>query len=115
MINWENLTSINQLQDIVKDSYEKNILIFKHSTRCIISKTVLRNFEDDATQDANEKIDFYFLDLLEHRDVSNEIANRLNVEHQSPQVLFISKGVCVFNTSHDDISFKQIENLEIKV
>jgi bacillithiol system protein YtxJ len=115
MINWENLTSINQLQDIVKDSYEKNILIFKHSTRCIISKTVLRNFEDDATQDANEKIDFYFLDLIAHRGVSNENASRFHVEHQSPQILYISKGVCVFNTSHDDINFKNLERLEIKI
>jgi bacillithiol system protein YtxJ len=115
MINWKKLNSINNLEEALKNSFFKNILIFKHSTRCIISKTVLRNFENESNKGAEEKIDFYFLDLLDHRDVSNEIANRLNVEHQSPQLLLISKGVCVFNTSHEDISFKQIENLEIKV
>jgi bacillithiol system protein YtxJ len=109
MIAWKNITTIEELETAIKTSFDKNVLIFKHSTRCIISKTVLRNFEDDATKDANEKIEFYFLDLLEHRNVSNEIANKLNVEHQSPQILLISNGKCFFNASHEAIDFKGLQ------
>jgi len=114
MITWKNITNIQELEDAISASYPKNILIFKHSTRCIVSKTVLRNFEGDSTETANEKMDFYFLDLIAHRDISNEIARRFMVEHQSPQILYISKGKSVYNTSHDDIDFKQLNNLEIK-
>jgi bacillithiol system protein YtxJ len=56
----------------------------------------------------NEKIPAYYLDLLNHRDISNEIANMFSVEHASPQVLLIKNGVCVYNASHTDISAADI-------
>jgi bacillithiol system protein YtxJ len=109
MIAWKNITTIEELETAIKTSFNKNILIFKHSTRCIISRTVLRNFELDAKNKTINNIDFYFLDLLEHRNVSNEIANKLNVEHQSPQILLISNGKCFFNASHEAIDFKELQ------
>lgn len=109
MINWKNMTSMEELETAINSSFNKNILIFKHSTRCIISRTVLKNFEADAKNEINANIDFYFLDLLEHRNVSNEIADKLNIEHQSPQILFISNGICVFNASHEAIDFKVLQ------
>jgi bacillithiol system protein YtxJ len=109
MIAWKNITTIEELETAIKTSFNKNILIFKHSTRCIISKTVLRNFELDAKNKTINNIDFCFLDLLEHRNVSNEIANKLNVEHQSPQILLISNGKCFFNASHEAIDFKGLQ------
>ena len=109
MINWQNITTAEELETAIKTSFNKNILIFKHSTRCIISRTVLKNFEIVAKNETSNNIDFYFLDLLEHRNVSNEIAKRLNVEHQSPQVLLISNGICVFNASHEAIDFKELQ------
>ncbi len=109
MINWQNITTAEELETVINSSFNKNILIFKHSTRCIISRTVLKNFEADAKNETSNNIDFYFLDLLEHRNVSNEIAKRLNVEHQSPQVLLISNGICVFNASHEAIDFKELQ------
>jgi bacillithiol system protein YtxJ len=56
----------------------------------------------------NEKIPTYYLDLLNHRDISNEIASVFSVEHASPQVLLIKNGVCVYNASHTDISAADI-------
>jgi FkbM family methyltransferase len=75
---------------------------FKHDERVIPLKYAVSSSN-------NEKIEFYFLDLLEHRNVSNEIANKLNVEHQSPQILLISNGKCFFNASHEAIDFKGLQ------
>ncbi len=106
-IEWRQLTDLGQLNEIIDLSNEKAVLIFKHSTRCSISRFALKQFENEF--DLKEKITPYFLDLLNHRDVSNEVANRFDVFHQSPQILLIKNGKAIFSTSHDDIDAKFLE------
>ena len=100
-VNWIPLTAISQLDEIVENSNNKTIVIFKHSTRCSISRFALKQFENEYSLE--DKVDLYFLDLLNHRDISNEIANRFQVVHQSPQLLLIKNGVAVYDASHSDI------------
>lgn len=106
-VNWNSFTELNQLDEIVEQSKTIPVLIFKHSTRCIISKTVLKNFEKEFNLDG--KVIPYYLDLLEYRPISNEIASRFNVMHQSPQVLVIKNGVCVYNASHESIEVESLK------
>ncbi len=101
-VNWNQLTSLEQLDEIVKESTEIPVIIFKHSTRCGISRMALSGFEKEYAIEA-EKAKPYFLDLLLHRDISNEIASRFGVEHQSPQLILIKEGKATYNTSHGDI------------
>lgn len=101
-VEWNDLTEIKQLDDIIQESAETPAIIFKHSTRCAISRMALKNFESDyAIEEGKAKP--YYLDLLEHRDVSNEIANIFHVQHQSPQLLVVKDGIVVYHTSHQDI------------
>lgn len=106
-INWIPLTNISQLDEIVAISNGKPVVIFKHSTRCSISRMVLKQFENDF--DTTNNVDAYFLDLLEHRDISNEIAARFNVYHQSPQLLLIKGGKSVYDVSHDGIDAGELK------
>lgn len=106
-LNWITLTDIGQLNEIIDLSDEKPVLIFKHSTRCSISRFALKQFENEF--DLEDKITPYFLDLLNHRDISNEIASRFQVEHQSPQLLLIIAGKCIFNTAHDSIDANDLK------
>ena len=99
-INWIPLTDMNQLDAIVENSNINYQAIFKHSTRCGISSGVLRQFE---RQENIEEIDFYYLDLLTYRSISNEIANRFRVTHQSPQLIVLKDGQVVAQASHYDI------------
>lgn len=101
-MKWNKLTEVQQLDEIVELSSTAPILIFKHSTRCGISAMVLRNFENKFPQ-TDFQPEAYYLDLLQHRDISNEIAHRFNVFHQSPQVLLIKNGVAVYHASHGQI------------
>ena len=101
-VEWNELTEIKQLDDIIQESAETPAIIFKHSTRCAISRMALRNFESDYNIEEG-KAKPYFLDLLEHRDISTEIANIFHVEHHSPQLLVVKDGVVVYHTSHQDI------------
>ncbi|MCW4469613.1 bacillithiol system redox-active protein YtxJ [Flavobacterium sp. MFBS3-15] len=101
-INWNALTSLQQLDDIIQESAEMPVIIFKHSTRCGISRMALSGFEKEYAIDT-ESAKPYFLDLLQHRDISNEIATIFHVQHQSPQILIIKDGVVVYHASHGDI------------
>ena len=100
-INWIPLQSAGQLDEIVATSDEKPALIFKHSTRCSISRFALKQFENEFTLE--DRVNAYFLDLLEYREISNAIASRFGVFHQSPQLLLIKKGQSVYDASHDAI------------
>ncbi|OCB73300.1 thioredoxin family protein [Flavobacterium piscis] len=100
-VNWTELTDIAQLLEVTAISNEKPVVIFKHSTRCSISRMALKQFERDY--DLNEVVDAYFLDLIAHRDISNEIASRFNVYHESPQLILIRNGKAVYDVSHSDI------------
>ena len=99
---WKNLRSIEDLNNAQQESHIKTVVIFKHSTRCSISRFVLKNFENTVTI-PEEEMDFYFLDLIECRSVSNEIAERFNVIHQSPQLIILKKGEAVYDASHESI------------
>ena len=106
-MNWNTLNHIESLKEIDITSETQPIVIFKHSTRCPVSSMAKRKFESEWKYEENE-IKPYFLDLIQHRDISNEIANRYGVDHESPQILVIKNGVCTFHSSHGEISANQL-------
>ena len=98
---WKNLTTLHQLEEIEDKSATVPVVIFKHSTRCSISRMALKNFERESGDDF--PAERYYLDLLSHRAISNAIAERFGVMHQSPQILLISGGRCAYDASHSQI------------
>ncbi|HSQ45817.1 MAG TPA: bacillithiol system redox-active protein YtxJ [Lutibacter sp.] len=109
-INWVPLNDKTQLSEIINISSDKPVLIFKHSTRCGISRMVLKNFESGYDIPETE-MNLYFLDLLNYRALSQDIATKFNVMHQSPQVLVIKNGAVIYHDSHDYISVGKIKEL----
>ena len=101
-VEWIPLTDLGQLNEIINKSTETPVAIFKHSTRCSMSRMALKQFESEFN--LTSKVTSYFLDLLEHRNISNEIASRFGVVHQSPQLILIKDGKAVYNASHSDIA-----------
>lgn len=102
-MNWQLLTQLNQLNEIDEQSKTASVLIFKHSTRCSISHAALDRLERNWKTEFGDKLKIYYLDLLQHRDISNAIAERYNIEHQSPQALIIKDGKCIFSQTHSGI------------
>ncbi len=109
-MNWIDLTNVSQLAEIKDQSKVKPQLIFKHSTRCSISGVAKSRLERSKPP---ENVDFYFLDLIKNRDISNRIAEEFSVSHESPQVLLIKNGECVYDESHSGISMDEIEEQAI--
>jgi len=100
---WKVISSETDVEEALADSYGNKVVIFKHSTRCHISKRVLKNFEKQVKKSDKEAI-YYFLDLLSYRSISDAIAERLEVQHQSPQMIVVENGIAVRNASHQNIS-----------
>jgi len=103
-MKWIPLESEQQLEEI--KSSEQFSLIFKHSTRCSISMMARKRFELDWDA-LPDNINLYFLDLLRFREISNTIADMFDVHHQSPQVLLIKEGECIYEASHGEISAEE--------
>lgn len=105
---WNEIESSEDLENATEASKLGKVVIFKHSTRCMISKTVLRNFERQIESESVVLPKFYYLDLLNHRDISNQIAQKFSVVHQSPQIVVIENSQVIHHASHDNIDLSLI-------
>ena len=108
-VPWHALTETGQLEELEKESEKKPVVIFKHSTRCGISRMVLNNFERSYDLGKDKEVKLYFLDLLANRDISNEVASRFNVRHESPQMIIIKGRKVVHHASHQSIEVNDIK------
>lgn len=104
-MNWIDLVSVEQVEKIKEASFESSQIIFKHSTRCSIS-IMAKSRLDRSEQPTN--LTLYYLDLLNYRTVSNFVADYFQVHHESPQVLLIKNGECVYEETHNAISMDDI-------
>lgn len=104
-MNWIQLTTAEQVKDIIQKSAVKPQLIFKHSIRCSTSSLAKGRLEKAPMP---ENIDFYYLDLINYRDISNLVADQFSVHHESPQVLLIKNGECIYEESHIGIRMEEI-------
>lgn len=100
------LNDTKELSELESLSFKKAQVIFKHSTRCIISKMALKRLQAGPSLD----ISVWVLDLLAHRELSNTIASKYTVFHQSPQIIIIKNGIAIANTSHERIETSFIQS-----
>lgn len=104
-MNWIELTDASQIDSISELSHLRPQLIFKHSVRCSISNVVKNRLEKSNIP---PNVDFYFLDLIRYRSISDKIAEVFSVYHESPQILLIKNGECVYDESHSSITMDEI-------
>ncbi len=101
--SWKVLGSLGQLDEIIDTSHSRPVVVFKHSVRCGISAMVKYQLEKGWDFQEDE-LDFYYLDIFQFRNISNEIRDRFNIVHQSPQIIIFNKGEVIYHTSHHMIS-----------
>ena len=109
-MNWNKLTSEAQIDQVILESAAKPVLLFKHSTSCSISSMSLDRLLRNWKPEDSDKIIPYYLDLLAYRNLSNLVAERFGIPHESPQVLLIQNGKVTYHESHYGISYAEIMN-----
>jgi len=99
---WQSISRLSQIEEIVENSFSKPQVIFKHSTRCGISRLAKNRMERGWDFDLDQ-VDLHYLDLLTYRPISNHIAERTGIVHESPQMILIIEGKAVFSASHAEV------------
>ena len=102
-LSWTPLISVDEINTIKEISKNQSVLIFKHSTRCGISRMVIKQFESLFNEE-NKQLKVYYLDLLRFREVSSKLSEVFQVAHQSPQLLVVKNGISVYDESHYEIT-----------
>lgn len=108
-MNWFELTTPAQLDALKAESHQHPVIIFKHSTRCSISRAVLDRVERNWNKEDLSDIKPYFLDLLTHRSISDQIASEFDIEHESPQLILVHQGKPLYAQSHYGIDVNEIK------
>ena len=109
-MNWNRLDSKDTLDKIIEESQNSPVVIFKHSTSCSISAMALNRLERSWDDSEMSDVKVYFLDLISYRDISNAVAEKFSVTHQSPQILLIKNGSCVYDDSHMGINYQSLKS-----
>lgn len=106
-MDWKILNDTSQVDELIKKSYTKPQIIFKHSTTCSISSMAKMRLES-KWKGLSYSTEPHFLDLLSYRHISNYIEEKTGVRHESPQLIVIYQGQPVYDASHFDISVENI-------
>ncbi|MEX1002225.1 MAG: bacillithiol system redox-active protein YtxJ [Crocinitomicaceae bacterium] len=107
-VNWVELASLEQMRELIHNSHETPVVFFKHSTRCSISSMAKNRLEKEWDLKSEEVTPVY-LDLIRYRDISNALADELNVIHQSPQILLVRDEKLIHQASHNQITVGDIK------
>ena len=114
-MNWNVLKDEETLETIIEESKGQIVLIFKHSNRCSTSAMAIGRFERNWNEEEMKNIKPYFLDIIRFREVSNKVVGLFGIMHQSPQVLVIKNGKCIYNISHMGINYQDIKKLSDEI
>jgi bacillithiol system protein YtxJ len=110
-MEWITLSNTDQVDDLVQQSTDNTAVIFKHSTTCGISRMVYKTLQREVDSLDNDNTKYYYLDLKTYRHVSNYISEKLDVRHESPQMIIIKNGNVIHHDSHHSISASSIFQL----
>lgn len=97
------LNSKSDIDALIEHSSIRLVLIFKHSSSCPLSAYAFHQLMNYLKMDSSHIICGMVI-VQRAREVSNEIAKRLNVRHESPQVILVDMGTAVWHCSHNRIT-----------
>lgn len=99
-VDAQRLSSEQALQELMERSAQEPVLIFKHSATCPISAAAMDEFSGFLAQAPEGQFAAGYLIVQEDRPISNTVAERLGVKHESPQAILIKDGRAVWHASH---------------
>mgnify|MGYP001948084093 CR=1 FL=1 len=103
------ITNVDQLEEWIQLSDQHSVLLFKHSTQCSVSADALEELTKYFQEEAKD-IKVGLIHVIENRPVSNEIADRFGIKHESPQALWIKDRKVVWHASHWHITQEALKN-----
>lgn len=110
MADFTRIASVDELEPLFETSRNNPLFIFKHSLTCPISSAALREYESFVEQhNADAPPRFTLVEIQKARDVSQAIAERTGVRHESPQALLLRDGQVAWHASHWSIKVDSLQ------
>ncbi|GGM88426.1 thioredoxin family protein [Dyadobacter beijingensis] len=103
-MNWLTINSEEEVDQIYQSA--DYAIIYKHSPRCMTSLMAYRQLKSDVNAASDVQIPIYYVDVIQNRKESMAIANNFGIVHQSPQILVVKNGECLYDASHEDVSLR---------
>lgn len=103
MAEFKEISSSGALSEILDESHQRKVVIFKHSTTCPVSARAWREVQEFISQVSNDVL-VIMIKVIESRPISNQVSEELGVKHQSPQVLLLSDRQAFWNASHQAVT-----------
>jgi bacillithiol system protein YtxJ len=107
------LERTEQLDALVHSSFSRPALIIKHSPACGTSFQALDELEEHREQ--LDGLDVHLIDVLRQRALSQTIASRFQIRHESPQVLLLVNGHVQWNASHFGVTADRVRQALVSV
>lgn len=108
-MDYKEITTVEEWDDILNKSNEKDQIILKHSTTCHVSSNALKEYEAYLKNNPNENIDYTMVKVRESRPVSNKIEADLDVKHESPQIIYIKDQKKYWSATHWSVTKAHME------
>lgn len=107
---WKHVNDVQTLEEVLEDSVKSNTpkIFYKHSTRCIVSLSAKKVVDRSDLINTSE---IFYIDVIQHRDVSNYLEEKLDVKHESPQLIVSLKNNVLYHASHAAIDPDKVQEL----
>jgi bacillithiol system protein YtxJ len=102
------MQSLQEFNEALQESFERPVLLFKHSLTCPISTRAFNELQSYLSK-ADGNVSYRLIKVQNSYAVSNEVASKLHLEHASPQAILVRNGRGVWNASHFDITISSLE------
>lgn len=97
------LDSSDGLAQCLAASTAAPLFLFKHSTRCPVSASALREVAAYVRREGDGVLPVYVNYVVESRAIAQEIASELGVRHESPQIVLVSDRRALWRQSHGGV------------
>jgi bacillithiol system protein YtxJ len=109
-MSWHKLNSEEELNRLLEEK-PNSFAIFKHSSRCGVSSWVKRSFQSEWKSKFSD-VDIFEVDVIRNRQLSQFIADKFKVNHESPQLIVIDNGNVVHHESHNNIEAESLTTIQ---
>ena len=103
------LRAAHELEQVLNDSHDRLVLLFKHSYTCGVSAEALDELRAHIDESSPEHVKYAIVTVQTHREISNTIAQRLGVRHETPQAILVRGGRAVWAASHFRVSAAELQ------
>ncbi len=109
MSKWKEITTVEEWKKIFENTDKQPIVVLKHSTTCPVSANALDEYEAHLQDHARDDLEYYLVKVIESRPVSNQIAEDVQLKHESPQIIMVKDKEKYWNASHWAITYEHLE------